>query len=142
MGIKRSVYLILLISMVCLSCGQKQQNQNSFTSDNMMIRIAEIEIEPNYLDEYIVILKEEAEASVRLEPGVISIYPMFHKENPNQVRILEIYADEEAYKAHLQTPHFKHYKTATANMVKSLKLIDMNAIDGQTMPQIFKKLGQ
>ncbi|TJY64038.1 antibiotic biosynthesis monooxygenase [Sphingobacterium alkalisoli] len=108
----------------------------------MMIRIAEIEIEPSYLDEYIAILKEEAEASVRLEPGVISIYPMFHKENPNQVRILEIYADGEAYKAHLQTPHFKHYKTATANMVKSLKLIDMSAIDGQTMPQIFKKLGQ
>lgn len=138
----RNVYLILLIAMICLSCGQKQQNQSSFTSDNMMIRIAEIEIEPNYLDEYIVILKEEAEASVRLEPGVISIYPMFHKEHPNQIRILEIYADEEAYKTHLQTPHFKHYKTATANMVKSLKLIDMSAIDGQTMPQIFKKLGQ
>ncbi|GGH23441.1 antibiotic biosynthesis monooxygenase [Sphingobacterium alkalisoli] len=142
MEIKRSVYLVLLIMMVCLSCGQTQQKQNSFTSDNMMIRIAEIEIEPSYLDEYIAILKEEAEASVRLEPGVISIYPMFHKENPNQVRILEIYADGEAYKAHLQTPHFKHYKTATANMVKSLKLIDMSAIDGQTMPQIFKKLGQ
>lgn len=138
----RNVYLILLITMICLSCGQKQQNQSSFTSDNMMIRIAEIEIEPNYLDEYIAILKEEAEASVRLEPGVISIYPMFHKENPNQIRILEIYADEEAYKTHLQTPHFKHYKTATANMVKSLTLIDMSAIDEQTMPQIFKKLGK
>lgn len=142
MEIKRRVYLILLIVTICVSCEQKQQNQNSFTSDNMMIRIAEVEIEPSYLDEYIAILKEEAEASVRLEPGVISIYPMFHKENPNQVRILEIYVDEEAYKAHLQTPHFKHYKTATANMVKSLKLIDMNAIDGQTMPQIFKKLTQ
>ena len=142
MEIKRSAYLILLITMVCLSCAQEQQNQNSFTVDNMMIRIAEIEIEPSYLDEYIAILKEEAEASVRLEPGVISIYPMLHKENPNQIRILEIYADEEAYKTHLQTPHFKHYKTATANMVKSLKLIDMNAIDGEAMPQIFKKLGQ
>ncbi|TDE00546.1 putative quinol monooxygenase [Flavobacterium sandaracinum] len=108
----------------------------------MMIRIAEIEIEPNYLDDYIAILKEEAEASVRLEPGVISIYPMFHKENSNQVRILEIYADEEAYKTHLQTPHFKHYKTETENMVKSLRLIDMSAVDEQTMPQIFKKLGK
>ncbi|MDX3913944.1 MAG: putative quinol monooxygenase [Pseudosphingobacterium sp.] len=142
MKIKRSAYLILLIVMIFVSCGQKQQNQGSFTSENMMIRIAELEIEPNHLDEYIKILKEEAEASVRLEPGVISIYPMYQKENPTQVRILEIYADEEAYKTHLQTPHFKHYKTATANMVKSLKLIDMSAIDGQAMPQIFKKLGQ
>jgi quinol monooxygenase YgiN len=128
--------------MICLSCEQKQKNQNSIVPETMMIRIAEIEIDPAYLDEYIGILKEEAEASVRLEAGVISIYPMFQKENPTQVRILEIYANEEGYKTHLQTPHFKHYKTATANMVKSLKLIDMSALDEQTMPQIFKKLGQ
>jgi quinol monooxygenase YgiN len=142
MEIKRSTYLILLITMICLSCEQKQKNQNSIVPETMMIRIAEIEIDPAYLDEYIGILKEEAEASVRLEAGVISIYPMFQKENPTQVRILEIYANEEGYKTHLQTPHFKHYKTATANMVKSLKLIDMSALDEQTMPQIFKKLGQ
>jgi 4-carboxymuconolactone decarboxylase len=29
----------------------------------------------------------------------------------------------EAYKAHLQAPHFKKYKTATEKMVRSLKLI-------------------
>jgi len=142
MKIKGSVYLILLVTMICQSCRQKQPSQNSFISDNMMIRIAEIEIEPDYIDEYIVILKEEAEASVRLEAGVISIYPMVQKENPTQVRILEIYANEQGYKTHLQTPHFKHYKTATANMVKSLKLIEMSALDKQVMPQIFKKLGQ
>lgn len=67
---------------------------------------------------------------------------MFHKENPTQVKILEIHTDEEAYNAHLQTPHFKHYKTATANMVNSLKLIDMSAVDVHTIPQIFKKLGE
>ena len=106
----------------------------------MMIRISEIEIEPEYLNEYLEILKEEAKASVELEPGVISIYPMSQKENPTEIRILEIYADKKAYEAHLETPHFKHYKTTTLKMVKSLKLIDMNAIDGQTMPIIFKKI--
>lgn len=105
-----------------------------------MIRISEIEIEPEYLNEYLEILKEEAKASVELEPGVISIYPMSQKENPTEIRILEIYADKKAYEAHLETPHFKHYKTTTLKMVKSLKLIDMNAIDGQTMPIIFKKI--
>ena len=76
-------------------------------------------IDSNYLDEYLSILKEESEASVRLEPGVISIYPMYQKENPTEIRILEIYADKEAYESHLQTPHFKHYKTSTQEMVKS-----------------------
>lgn len=106
----------------------------------MMIRISEIEIDPNYLDEYLTILKEESEASVRLEPGVISIYPMFQKEHPTEIRILEIYKDKKAYESHLQTPHFKHYKETTLKMVKNLKLVNMEAIDGETMPQIFKKL--
>ena len=106
----------------------------------MMIRISEIEIAPEDLDEYLLILKEEAKASVKLEPGVISIYPMYQKENPTEIRILEIYADKKAYESHLETPHFKHYKTTTLKMVKSLKLIDMNAIDGQAMPIIFKKI--
>ncbi|WP_228384122.1 putative quinol monooxygenase [Sphingobacteruim zhuxiongii] len=65
---------------------------------------------------------------------------MFFKDNPNQIRILEIYADENAYQAHLNTPHFKHYKKATANMIKSLKLIDVLAIDENSMPQIFIKI--
>ena len=76
----------------------------------MMIRIAEIEIDSNYLVEYKKILQEESRASVKLEPGVISIYPMYQKENPSQVRILEIYGNREAYELHLKTPHFQVIK--------------------------------
>ncbi len=114
--------------------------KNTPQTDEMLIRISEIKIEEQYLEEYIKILKYEAEASVRLEPGVISIYPMFKMEDPTEIRILEIYADNEAYKAHLETPHFKEYKSSTLNMVESLKLIDMEAIDGESMSKIFKKL--
>jgi len=40
----------------------------------------------------------------------------------------------------LQTQHFKQHKKKTREMAKSLKLLDMQAIDAETMPQIFKKL--
>ena len=105
-----------------------------------MIRIAEIGIKPEYLDEYLSILKEESKASMELESGVISIYPMYQKGNPTEIKILEIYADKEAYESHLETPHFKHYKTTTLKMVNSLKLIEMNAIDGDNMSMIFEKI--
>ncbi len=105
-----------------------------------MVRIAEIEIVSGYLEEYKAILKEEAEASVRLEPGVISILPMYQKEHPTQVRILEIYASREAYESHLKTPHFQKYKTTTQKMVKSLKLVDMDGADAETMTKIFRKM--
>ncbi|MEJ7558834.1 MAG: carboxymuconolactone decarboxylase family protein [Pedobacter sp.] len=107
---------------------------------DMMVRISEIEIVPEYLDEYIGILKEEAASSVKIEPGVIAIFPMYQKENPTQIRIVEMYANKAAYQSHLQTPHFQLYKTATLKMVKSLKLIDMASIDEETMLEIFKKI--
>lgn len=131
----------LLFLLIFLSINSYSQESNPDSSQSkMMVRIAAIEIDSSYFNEYIAILKEEAEASVRLEPGVICIYPMFQKEHPTQIRLLEVYANKEAYESHLQTPHFKHYKEATLKMVKDLKLIDMKAIDPQSMPDIFRKL--
>ena len=106
----------------------------------MMVRMSEIQIDPAQLDEYNAILKEESEASVRLEPGVISIFPMYQRESPTEVRILEIYASRAAYQSHIQSPHFQAYKTRTLAMVKSLKLIDMETLDPATMPTIFVKM--
>ena len=107
---------------------------------DMMVRISEIEIVPEFLAEYNAILKEEAAASVEKEAGVVAIFPMYIKEQPNQIRIVEIYADSAAYQSHLKTPHFQHYKMTTLKMVKALKLVDMNSLDSETMLEIFKKL--
>lgn len=115
-------------------------NNLSAQTKERMIRISEIEIDSNYLKEYNAKLKEESRASVQLESGVVAIYPLYQQENPTQIRILEIYANREAYEAHLQTPHFQKYKTSTLKMVKSLKIIDMVNIDSPTMAEIFRKM--
>lgn len=107
---------------------------------DMMVRIAEIEIFPEFQEEYTAILKEEAAASVNVERGVIAIFPMCQKENPTQIRLVEIYASRAAYEAHLKTPHFQHYKTSTLKMIKSLKLVDMESLDSETMSLIFRKI--
>lgn len=107
---------------------------------DMIVRISEIEIVPEFLEEYKSILKIEAFASIQKEPGVIAIFPMFQKENPAQIRIIEIYANKKAYESHIKTPHFLEYKNTTLKMVKSLQLVDMGIIDAEAMPAIFKKL--
>lgn len=89
-----------------------------------MVRLAKIVVDPAQLEQYKAILKEEAEASVRIEPGVLTLYAVSEKENPTHFTILEIYADSAAYRAHLQTPHFIRYKTGTKDMVKSLELVE------------------
>src|SRR5687767_9958472 len=126
-------FLILVFMMVSYHKASAQQKE-------LMVRISEIEIDAAYLEEYKAILEEEAAASVKLEPGVIAIFPMYQKENPAQVRILEMYASKAAYEQHLKTPHFQKYKTTTLKMVKSLMLVDMQAIDVATMPLVFRKL--
>jgi quinol monooxygenase YgiN len=126
-------FLVLIITLMSYDAVSAQQKER-------LVRISEIEIVPEYLDEYKAILKEESAASVKLEPGVIAIFPMFEKEKRTQVRILEIYASREAYESHLKTPHFQKYKTTTLKMVKSLRLVDMEAIDAETMTGIFKKM--
>jgi quinol monooxygenase YgiN len=88
------------------------------------VRVAELEIDPAQLDAYKAAAKEEIEASVRLEMGVLALYAVAAKHDPAHIRVFEIYTDEDAYKAHLETPHFRKYKSATEGMVKQLKLTE------------------
>lgn len=89
-----------------------------------MVRLAKIVIDSSQLESYKAFLREEIETSLRIESGVKTLYAVSETQNPTHITILEIYADTMAYKAHLKTPHFIKYKTATANMVKSLELVE------------------
>ncbi len=93
-----------------------------------LVRLAEIEVDPARLAEYKAALTEEIEKSIRLEPGVLALQAVSLKENPAQIRILEIYASREAYESHLKTPHFLRYKEATRDIVKSLRLLDAEPV--------------
>ena len=97
-------------------------------SSDLMVRIAELEIDPAQLDAYKAILAEEQEASVRLEPGVLMLHSVALADNPTSIRLLEVYASRSAYEAHIQSPHFVKYKTSTETMVKSLRLVDTTPI--------------
>jgi quinol monooxygenase YgiN len=93
-----------------------------------VVRLAELRIDPSQLELYRAALREEIEASIRLEPGVLTLYAVSVKGDPAQVRIFEVYADAAAYESHLQTSHFKKYKTGTRGMVKSLVLVETDPI--------------
>jgi len=99
-------------------------NEASAQYQNQMVRMAKLVIDSTQLENYKALLKEEIETSVRLEPGVITLYAVSEKDKPTHITILEIYASTDAYKAHVQTPHFIKYKNGTKDMVKSLELVE------------------
>lgn len=108
-------------------------------NEGMLVRISEIEVYPEYLKEYLEFAHNVGVTSVKEEPGVICIYPMQQLRNDCQIRILEIYASQEAYRHHIQTPHFQTYKQGTLHMVKSLDLVDMSQMAPEALPLIFNK---
>lgn len=106
----------------------------------MIFRISEVEVYPEYVESYLPFAAEVAEASVKTEPGVISIFPMQDKKNPCQFRIIEIYADDEAYKSHIASKHFQKYKQGTLHMVKNLALLDHEPLLPELKELVFKKI--
>ena len=114
-------FLILVASVLTLSpCGSAltQEMQVPY------VRIAELEIDPAQLESFKSAVTEGIETAVRLEPGILALYAVSEKDDPSRIRVFEIYTDENAYKAHLETPHFKRFRSTTEKMVRSRKLID------------------
>src|SRR5580765_4493628 len=99
MELKKTCFLLLLLTLFCSKTMFAQENKQ-------MVRLAKLEIDSIRLEDYKAALKEEIETSLRLEPGVLTLYAVEEKDNPSRITILEIYADTVAYKIHLQTPHF------------------------------------
>jgi len=111
-------------NILLIFCGIALAYNSSAQEDKQMVRLAKLVIDSAHLESYNKLLKEEIEASVRLEPGVLTLYAVSEKNRPTHITILEIYADQEAYQKHIVTPHFLKYKNGTKEMVKSLELVD------------------
>ncbi len=126
MNVRRQVWFGMVALMICLIC----LYGGAFTMQKPtpVVRIAELEIDPAQLEHYKAFLKEEIETSIRVEPGVLTLYAVAEKEHPTRIRIFETYASLEAYQSHIETPHFKKYKVGTQAMVKSLKLVETTPI--------------
>src|SRR5215217_9784682 len=111
MNAARSIIQALMLTF-CL-CSQAQAQY---------VRLAELEIDPAQLDVFKAAVTEGVQAAVRSDPGVLALYAVYEKENPNRVRVFEMYTDAAAYVTHLETPHFTKFRATTDKMVLSRKL--------------------
>ena len=135
-------FQILSILFILIFIGNTPIFAQELIQDNnngMIVRISEIEVYPDYLEEYLKFAKEVAFESVKNEKGVVSIYPMAVIKDNTQIRILEIYKNQDAYKKHIESSHFKKYKEGTLHMVKHLDLVDTYQLCPENFNKIFKK---
>lgn len=127
---RRGQFLIFNIILMTLFFSGQAHAQDK----NLVVRIARLQIDPAQLENYKAALKLHAETAVRVEPGVLTLYAVYEKDSPTHVTVFEIYANAAAYRAHLETAHFKKYKSTTKDMVRSLELIETVPIALETKP--------
>ena len=118
-----------------LIMGFSLPNTAAAQQQKQIVRVAKLQIDSAQLENYKAALKEEIETSIRVEPGVMTLYAVADKDRPTHITIFEIYANQDAYKSHLETPHFKKYKNGTKEMVKSLELVETVPIALESKPK-------
>ena len=121
--INRTFLSILIFGILNLICfNTKAQDTNK------MYRIAKIKVDAKQLENYKSALKEQMNAAIKLEPGVLSYTAVADKKDATLITIFEVYASVEAYQSHIIAPHFKKYKETVKDMVLSLELIDTELV--------------
>ena len=124
--------LAILFSGYWLRDSREQQREDTSMNQNLqnrIVRLSKVTVDPESLDTYLSFALECGKRSMAEEPGVIFMYSMSDKKQPNLITILEIYADQAAYEKHIQTAHFQKYKQGTLSMVQHLELLDQNALN-------------
>ncbi len=120
----RNIFSIFILTGILSLFSFTTKAQNS----NTMYRIAKIKVDINQLDKYKVALKEQMDAAIKLEPGVLSYTVVADKKDTTSITIFEVYENQEAYQSHIIAPHFKKYKETVKEMVLALELIDTDLI--------------
>jgi quinol monooxygenase YgiN len=131
-NLKNRLALLALITLIVMLVSNTDA---AAQQTSKVVHLAKLQIDPAQLENYTAALKEHIETALRVEPGVLALYAVSEKDNPAHITVFEIYADTVAYHAHLQSPHFKKYKSGTKDMVKSLELIDLTPIMVEAKPK-------
>ena len=104
----------------------------------MTLRFAitvDFELVPGTRDEFLPLVRENAAASLRDEPGCSRSDGRTFREgggNTARVFLYEVYDDRPAFEAHVRMPHFKSFDAATKAMVQRKTVVAFDLWDEGT----------
>jgi quinol monooxygenase YgiN len=83
----------------------------------MLALVVEFRIKPAHIDAFAIAIRANAKASVDTEPGCRQFDVCRDPADPALFFLYELYDDEAAIQAHLQSAHFLQMNSATASWV-------------------------
>lgn len=96
----------------------------------VFVIIAEFEVKPDKLEQFLELAKTDARQSVAAEPGCHQFDVTLDREQPNRVVLYEVYENEPAFDAHLQTPHLEAFRAGIENLVVSRQVRRLARVHG------------
>jgi (4S)-4-hydroxy-5-phosphonooxypentane-2,3-dione isomerase len=96
-------------------------------TDGRYAIIVDFDLLPGAYDAFMSALVENAETSVRSEPGCYRFDVLTpRKGDTSRVTLYEIYTDRGAFDEHLRTPHFLTFKDSIAGLVQRQAVIEFD----------------
>ncbi len=83
----------------------------------MYVIVAPIQIKPGCKEQFVEGIVGDAQGSLNDEPGCRRFDVIQDAGDDNRVWLYEVYDDEDAFQAHLETPHFIKFRDAAADIV-------------------------
>lgn len=83
----------------------------------MQALIVEFHIKPEFVRNFEIAIAQNAQASLESEPGCRQFDVCRHTADPSLFLLYELYVDDAAIEAHLQSAHFVQMTAATASWV-------------------------
>ncbi|MGI9436119.1 MAG: putative quinol monooxygenase [Geminicoccaceae bacterium] len=99
-------------------------------SSRKFVIVAEFEVKPEKIDRFMELAIEDASQSIAKEPDCLQFDVTILEDNPNHVLLYEVYADEAAFDAHLETPHCKVFREQIDDLVDDRNVRRLNCIHG------------
>ena len=99
------------------------------THEGSFVIIAEFEVKPDGLERFLALATADASQSVAKEPGCHQ-FDVTVDQAANRVLLYEVYDDEAAFDAHLQTPHLRTFRDGIEPLVVSRNVRRLTRVHG------------
>jgi len=80
------------------------------TGENMYIVLVYVHINPDQIETFTIVSKENAEKSSKLEPGVVRFDVVQQVDDPSRFVLIEVYRTVDAAAFHKETSHYKKWR--------------------------------
>lgn len=124
----RKILLLMLGVMIMLTATASAKSIRTPAGNMPRVQWAFVESAAGTMSQMIEIGARVLAPTTAKEAGTYALYGAIERDNPNLMRLLEVYESDEAYRIHSTSPAFQQYRAERLPILAGLKLLPVNGI--------------